>query len=420
MARSPAPDAPRALLDARSIGERLQREAITLSDASGWFTVQRMQNGEWQMQPAALDLYSGLPGIVLFLAYLDHATGEDRHAQLARRAFANLRRMHRTLPEGPPGGFGAFTGLAGIAYLCSHLAVLWDDEEILHFGSDVAADVCAHVPGDRTYDWMGGSAGCIAALLSLYSVNRSPTTLSAAIACADRLLASAQPTRTGVGWVGEREDQPLAGIAHGSAGIALSLARLAEATGEQRFRDAAESALAYERSVFDESRGAWADLRRSRARDRAGNGGFASSPGWCNGSAGIAMSRVSLRSCPGGQDPRLEAEIRAGIDSCLGSAMPGDFSLCHGTAGNAELLTVARDWYDDAAAAEVALTSAMSRAAGEAGWKPPGLMDGLAGLGYALLRTEHPQEVPSVLLLSPPDRREGTARDGERAASLAC
>jgi lantibiotic modifying enzyme len=32
----------------------------------------------------------------------------------------------------------------------------------------------------------------------------------------------------------------------------------------------------------------------------------------------------------------------------------------------------------------------------------PGLMNGLAGIGYALLRLAEPERVPSVLTLAPP------------------
>ena len=36
------------------------------------------------------------------------------------------------------------------------------------------------------------------------------------------------------------------------------------------------------------------------------------------------------------------------------------------------------------------------------GIETPGLMTGLAGIGYELLRLAEPQRIPSLLLLSPP------------------
>ena len=55
-------------------------------------------------------------------------------------------------------------------------------------------------------------------------------------------------------------------------------------------------------------------------------------------------------------------------------------------------------------------TAAVLDAAAEVGWRcgtmseveAPGLMNGLAGIGYGLLRLRDPDRVPSVLALDPP------------------
>ena len=41
------------------------------------------------------------------------------------------------------------------------------------------------------------------------------------------------------------------------------------------------------------------------------------------------------------------------------------------------------------------------------GVETPGLMTGLAGIGYGLLRVAEPQRVPAVLVLAPPGPRVG-------------
>jgi hypothetical protein len=45
------------------------------------------------------------------------------------------------------------------------------------------------------------------------------------------------------------------------------------------------------------------------------------------------------------------------------------------------------------------------------GVETPGLMTGLAGIGYELLRLAAPERVPSVLLLAPPAGRAKKHRD---------
>jgi lantibiotic modifying enzyme len=96
-----------------------------------------------------------------------------------------------------------------------------------------------------------------------------------------------------------------------------------------------------------------------------------------------------------------------------GVGLQGDFTLCHGRAGNAELLIYAAEARGDEAARAVAL--AVGRQGTEAfrrndlpwpcgvpgGGETPNLMLGLAGIGYFYLRLYDPVNVPSVLIVKP-------------------
>src|SRR5947199_9554526 len=88
---------------------------------------------------------------------------------------------------------------------------------------------------DEMIDVIGGSAGCIAALLSLYAVAPSQFTQATAIQCGEHLIARAMPEKTGIGWSTTRQEIPLAGFAHGNAGIALRLLRLMSVSWDERF-----------------------------------------------------------------------------------------------------------------------------------------------------------------------------------------
>jgi hypothetical protein len=44
----------------------------------------------------------------------------------------------------------------------------------------------------------------------------------------------------------------------------------------------------------------------------------------------------------------------------------------------------------------------------------PGLMTGLAGIGYGLLRLAEPRRIPSVLTLEPPPRNRGYRHEASR------
>jgi lantibiotic modifying enzyme len=167
------------------------------------------------------------------------------------------------------------------------------------------------------------------------------------------------------------------GFADGSEGIAWALTCL------PGFSDAAQAALATS-SVSEE-------------------------PGFCRGAAGQVVARLGR---PGSAIAGLEGAVRMLADR----PVLGDLSLCHGELGVADALTVL------ASAHRLPVTvSARRRRAGlvldaidrygprcgtPRGVPTPGLLSGLAGIGYGLLRLGFAERVPSVLMLEPGIREE--------------
>ena len=253
---------------------------------------------------------------------------------------------------------------------------------------------------------MGGSAGCIAGLLALHAVSPSDGLVAAATACGDHLLRSACRTLPGIGWASALFSVPLAGLSHGSAGVACSLLSLHRLTRQTRFRDGAAATLEYERSLFDRERGNWADLR-PREECQPPRAPMAA---WCHGAAGIGLSRLTMLSDLDAQTARHE--ITQAVDATLAGGFGDNHCLCHGDLGNLDFLLQAgqalgqQAWQD----AVQRLTLRILDEADQSGWrcginKPvstPGLMTGLAGIGYGLLRLARPETVPAVTILSPP------------------
>lgn len=291
-----------------------------------------------------------------------------------------------------------------IGFRSSHLAVLWDQPQWLNDAGGIVHTVMALIEKDSTYDLMGGAAGCIAGLLALYAVAPSDNLVAVATACGDHLLRSARPTAPGIGWPSALYGLPLAGLSHGASGIASSLLALHRLTGQPRFRDAASAALDYEYSLFDNQQGHWADLRPRESRSRA------PMVAWCHGAAGIGLSRLGMLSS---LDPQARrCEIARAVDATLARGFGDNHCLCHGDLGNLDFLLQAgqalsrRDWN----VAVERLTLRIVDDVEHSGWrcginKPvdtPGLMTGLAGIGYGMLRLAHPETVPSVTTLCAP------------------
>ena len=256
---------------------------------------------------------------------------------------------------------------------------------------------------DDRLDIIGGAAGCIGGLIGFNRCTGSRGAVEAAIQCGDRLISTARSMEHGLGWITSDNDTPLTGFSHGAAGMAWALLEVAAVSGAERFRKAARDAMAYERSLFSTEAGNWPDLRASRESGRASDGEQpAFMTAWCHGASGIGLARLqALRHL---DDPEIRPEIDAAVKTTLAEGFGATHCLCHGDLGNLELLMQA----DHAAATRIAarildmIELRRWRCAVPLQVETPGLMLGLSGIGYGLLRVADPVRVPSVLMLEPP------------------
>lgn len=396
-------DQARLLAAARAVGDRLEALALRGEDSAIWIGLTLERNSHWTLVPLGADLYSGLPGVALFLAQLGAITGEQRYTELAQAALSTLRRL---LDRSEVTLIGGFNGWGGVVYMLAQLGALWSQPELLCEAERLAESLPVLIANDTHFDIVSGAAGCILSLLSLYHCAPARRTLDLAIQCGDHLLATAQPQDQGVGWpVPTLASEAMLGLAHGAAGIALALGRLATASGEERFRAAALAALAYERSRFVPEYGNWPDLRATKPDQPPLFPNF-----WCHGAPGIGLARLGLLRHL--EDSHLHDEIAIALQTTRERGFGLNHSLCHGDLGNLELLLQAGVLLNDPPwQAETWRVASMVVASIDGhGWlsglplsvESPGLMTGLAGIGYGLLRLAVPEQVPSVLLLAPP------------------
>lgn len=409
----------RLLKAARALGDHICKIALRGEDSAGWLGITPWKEREWHLVPAGTDLYDGIPGIALFLGYLGELTGDEQYITTTRQALSTLRSLIEQQKEYPEHlGIGGFSGLGAAVYSLSHLGSLWNDQALYREAEDVVKLIREAIERDDMFDMIAGSAGFIAALLSLQAVAPSPETLAAAIQCGDHLLQCAQRMEAGVGWIIKKEDKPLTGLAHGNAGIALNLLRLFAATGDERFRQTALEAMEYERDLFSPARQNWPDLRKgvvSRLPAPAdgreiGREDYLYLVAWCHGAPGIGLARLESLSVV--DDEKIRAEINAAFKTTLSKGFGKNHSLCHGDLGNLDFILAAAQRFANPQHTELLnrLTSALLDTIDDQGWvagvpqgvETPGLMVGLAGIGYELLRLTTPERVPSVLLLAPP------------------
>jgi type 2 lantibiotic biosynthesis protein LanM len=405
-------DPERLLAAARAVGDRLEQVAVWKGQAASWSTLAQRKEHHWYLVPMDTGLYSGLAGMCLFLGYLGQLTGAERYTRLARGALATLRlQIDRSRKDQK--AIGAFEGWGGIIYVLAHLGRLWRDRRLLAEAEQLVDLLPPLIAQDEQLDFVAGCAGCIAGLLSLQRCKPSLRTLAAARLCGERLLERAQPMAQGAAWPAPMPSRgPLTGFSHGAAGIALSLLELARATGEDRFHAQALAAIEYERGLFASAEGNWPNLSLAGGGDpetlRKAPINFLVS--WCHGAPGIGLAR--LRGLRHLDDPATRTEIDVALKTTRAHGFGRNHTLCHGDLGNLELLLEAGQILNDSGGSRETrrLAGSILDSIEREGWlcatpmavETPGLMTGLAGIGYQLLRLAESDRVPSVLTLAPP------------------
>jgi lantibiotic modifying enzyme len=353
----------------------------------------------WQVvhRSFAGDVYAGTAGVGLFLATLHSLRPDSLFADTARGAF-----RHAFERDGKPSGFHG--GAPGIAYAAHRAATLLDDDSLLRKAAAALDRIADAAPGDEV-DFLNGAAGTIIAL-----VRAGGDRIAAAVRLGDHVIARANRGDRGWSWSGIPAAHDLTGLSHGAAGIALALLEIHHATGEARFRDAAFEAFRYERSWLSPAQRNWPDFREGVAPAIAGEM-FGYGISWCHGAPGIGFARLRAYELTGDADLRADAEVALQTTySALTSGSPAaGFSLCHGAAGNAELFLVAASILDQpslrAIGEHVANTGRELYHDGRRPWpcgvngggETPGLMLGLAGIGYFFLRAADPSRIPTIL-----------------------
>jgi type 2 lantibiotic biosynthesis protein LanM len=386
-------------------------QALALRDQGevSWIGLTALNDEFWSLAPAGLGLYDGLTGIGLFFLYLGAVTRDEKYASFALEIVHTVERHLDALLTDDKVLLGAFGPVGGAIYFLSHAGVVLARPDLLARAEQLAASARNSIPKDEHLDIIAGTAGFLASLFVLHHCRPSAMIVDTAIACGDHLLAKAETMPHGIGWPAPFEsDAPLTGFSHGAAGISWTLAVLATMTGEPRFRQAAARGLAYERSLFNADAGNWPDLRRWRGGRDAGTSHLSNA--WCHGAPGIGLSRLLIRSHL--HDDQIDTEIRAAVRNTLAKGFGTNHSLCHGDLGNLDFLALtAKDANDASLATQVEKLAAQILAGMQRdGWicgspqgvETPGLMVGLAGLGYGCLRSAEPTFVPSVLALAPP------------------
>ncbi len=401
-----APAAQSFTAAALAIAEEIARRAIRSERSATWIGPQFMYRAErYQLQPLNNDLYTGAGGVLLFLAACARVTGDQSLRRLALAAAAPLRDDVENAGDllARAMGIGGAMGLGSLVYAFTTTARLLDDPSMLDAARRAAALITdERIAADVSFDVFEGAAGALLGLLALHRATGDPAPLERALACGRHLLAGA--TREPGGrraWV-TLDDRRLGGFSHGAAGIACALLRLCATSPSEPFLALAREAIEYEDSLFDAQAGNWLDLRADPAERLY-------TASWCHGAPGIALGR--LGGLPVLDDARVREDVEAAVRTMAGLALHDVDHVCCGNLGIDDILLtasqrLARPELAALARRRTEQVVARARETGAFALDPllshqvycPNFFQGTAGIGYTLLRHDHPEELPSVLL----------------------
>jgi len=406
---------------AERIGSRLCRDAVHFDNRCTWIgSSMEFIGTSWAVVERAFgaELYSGTSGIALILARLYDLTGETVYRDIAKLAVAQSRKQAENLRKS---GFGFYAGMTGLAYAWTEIGEAFGDGELLEAARTLLKQIMTCDIETQGLDVVSGCAGVIPVFLDLAHRLDEPALRDFAIRCGEHVLSSAKQRTAGMSW--RTLEMPavddLTGFSHGTSGVAWALLELYTATGDERFRRAAEAGFAYERAWYSAEQENWPDLRVLDGQPITPERQLGYALAWCHGAPGIGLSRLRAHALTGDRIYREEvaAAINATRRSLSAQAQGTNYSLCHGLFGNADLLIEAARAFGDPTLeleAQALGAHALERhhcddepwpCGVPNGTEAPGLLLGLAGIAYFYLRLYDAHKYPSLLLVAPRTQR---------------
>lgn len=362
------------------------------------------------------NLYRGNAGLLLFYVKLYQQTKDTAYLDFIKNESKLL--LQATLSQ-PTQNCALYTGKLGVAYVLYEVAILLDDEsyhpqilQIIKSCSPTQELLKGHVN-----DLLSGIAGVIMALLHLHSHYQQDWMLQDVFTWYQQLLQNVQLSKTGIYFDRKPNEQSgLCGFSHGSAGIAFVFLELGYYFQNPAFFTLAELTMAHEKPYYVPKAHNWMDLRflagdEAELAAQYQNKGQAKRPvrsnfsAWCNGAPGTAITAYR------GYQVTGELWYKEILHNALTNTQASldritDYSLCHGSAGNALILLNAYHHSKEASllskvneTAQHLIKTTSTEEMLQDHYKHPknSLLLGAAGLGYFLLALQSPQKTDQVL-----------------------
>lgn len=402
---------------ALNIGKYLAKEAIWYNDMCNWTghevcTIN--QNYVNAVKACGIELYSGLSGIGVFFSELYTKTNDPI---ILHTLNGILSSIEYNLKSNQLNNYGYYSGKIGVGYTLWKIGKQLERDELILKGISIIKSVKSEQITEHEIDIISGAAGSISVLLKLFYAEKDHDFLALAVKCGNFLLEKGIKENEFWSWKTVDPTWALTGYSHGASGIASALLELYATTKDENYWHASMGGFQYEKKWFSEQAQNWPDLRQY-----TGSGNLNYGTMWCHGAPGIAIAYLKAYEMTKNEFFLSEAKIA--LNTTLKSVIKeteansnANFSLCHGLAGNADILLYASDILDDTSYRNVAekagsigvqlydatntvYPSGVNDPSGQTSGQQenPGLMLGLSGTGLFYLRLDNSKDIPSALV----------------------
>lgn len=367
----------------------------------GISSVGQRGNTSWNIQPLGNYLYDGVAGIAIFFRALQKELGNKQNEEFCQAIEKNLFEYTDEMVKESDfsnESSGVFSGEAGIIYTYLMLYHLTDEKKYIEYAEKHAKIMKNIICADSEYDIIYGNAGAILVMLHLYNSTHKDKYYNMACEAGD-ILVKAQITsgEDKGGWKGREMERALSGFSHGAAGIIYALAKLWKITGNEGILESIKSGLEFETRLYNERMENWVDRRERNEKEKAKYSCFMTA--WCHGAAGILLGRTKIYDMlPVEYRKIVKNDIMAALHTVEETGFNTNDCLCHGNLGNTEICLEYAERFGDEKithkyqnirgkiAEEICKDSYDCGREYLYGYKIPGLMTGIAGMGYSLLR----------------------------------
>lgn len=329
--------------DEECLLKRFLEGMVTFEDEIGFFSLKGLNGENHEILPIGYDLYQGMAGIILTLAYEKGISDDiiERMIKYSISFFEDVGEYTR---------YGAFDGIVGFLYALANIDNLRPNLKI-NVEKFILTNLLAYekeMVNVEENDVIMGKAGILGAILTIKEIYEHNSELAnVSNNTIDKLykllIDEIIVEKNGLTWTMNND----LGYAHGNVGILIQLVRYSLHKGEsseeiKKVKSIFTGVMKYEKSRID-NKGKY--IFRKNVKYYT----------WCNGIVGILLSKKFFLK-KGFIYDGLEEDINLISLDLFRSGLAMDHSICHGNIGNIAVLNYMDEKisYEDFVSSEIA------------------------------------------------------------------